>query len=112
MLNLELNFCFPLVKQKASNRSRVNSISSVTSETVNSVFSGYATPQRKHYPPSDIDSEIEACSSNESASMSPNANSNVEQLNRLLNIYKNKFTQLKSAYVESENEKEKLKVWN
>ena len=93
----------------------------MTSETPSAIFSSYSTPQRRYYPPSDIESELEAetsfiNSSGENGS-SPAAistsstNSETKKLNKLLSIYKNKYTQLKNAYDEVEAEKEKIKVF-
>lgn len=85
-------------------------MSSVTSV----IFSNYSTPQRKYYPPSDIESDIEVESLSNEASPSqttpPHNNNDVKKLNKLLDIYKNKFNQLKMAYDEAETEKEKIKV--
>jgi DNA repair exonuclease SbcCD ATPase subunit len=94
-----------------SGRSRVNSYSSVTSDTTTSIFGNYSTPQRKYYPPSDIESEFEVDSFSEpntSGASSP-TNNEIKKLNKLLDIYKNKFNQLKNAYTEVETEKEKIK---
>lgn len=102
-------------------RSRTNSFSSVTSDsTIPSLFGNYTTPQRKYYPPSDVESEIEDSSyldssinlesSSSSSTVTNNYNNEAKKLNKLLDIYKNKFNQLKEAYSESEAEKEKIKV--
>ena len=82
----------------------------------NVIFSNYSTPQRKYYPPSDIESDFETESlSGETQSPNqlspPNNNNDVKKLNKLLDIYKNKFNQLKMAYDEAETEKEKIKVF-
>ena len=102
-------------------RSRKNSFSSVASDSASTVLFGtYSTPQRKYYPPSDVESEFETSSttsdwsseqhlSNQSQSP-PNSNSEIKKLNKLLEIYKNKFAQMKNAYAEVESEKEKIKV--
>ena len=85
--------------------------SSVSS--INSImFGNYSTPQRKYYPPSDIESDIDldADQSNSSSTTQSQPNQEVKKLNKLLDIYKNKFNQLKDAYNEVENEKEKIKV--
>lgn len=106
--------------QTASNpaRSRVNSMSSVTSESAQSaIFGSYSTPQRKYYPPSDVESEFEADyqsldqanTSMSSQSVSP-ASNETKKLHKLLDVYKTKYNQLKNAYDEVEAEKEKIKV--
>jgi hypothetical protein len=100
-----------------SGRSRKNSYSSVASDSAQSsfLFGNYATPQRKYYPPSDVESDLDASSSVTSDwsndQLSPGStNSEIKKLNKLLDIYKNKFSQLKNAYAEVESEKEKIKV--
>ncbi len=100
-----------------SGRSRKNSYSSVASDSAQSsfLFGNYATPQRKYYPPSDVESDLDASSSVTSDwsndQLSPGStNSEIKKLNKLLDIYKNKFNQLKNAYAEVESEKEKIKV--
>jgi hypothetical protein len=104
-----------LINKKTSSnpaRSRVNSVTSVSSVT-SVIFSNYSTPQRKYYPPSDIESdfEVESVSSETSPNqLSPNNSNDIKKLNKLLDIYKNKFNQLKMAYDEAETEKEKIKV--
>jgi len=100
-----------------SGRSRKDSYSSVASDSVQSnfLFGNYSTPQRKYYPPSDVESDLDASSSvtsdwsNEQISPS-STNSEIKKLNKLLDIYKSKFNQLKNAYAEVETEKEKIKV--
>jgi hypothetical protein len=92
----------------------------VTSDTASAIFSSYSTPQRRYYPPSDIESELEAETSfiNSSGDNNNSANSSVAQspsgearkLNKLLDVYKTKYTQLKNAYDEVEAEKEKIKA--
>ncbi len=82
----------------------------MTSETtIPSLFDNYVSPQRQYYPPSDIESEMEE-SYQEPASPGSSMNMDIKKLNKLLDIYKNKFSQLKEAYAESELEKEKIKV--
>ena len=81
----------------------------------NFLFGNYSTPQRKYYPPSDVESEFDASSSVTSdwsnEQLSPKStNSEIKKLNKLLDIYKSKFNQLKNAYGEVESEKEKIKV--
>ncbi len=96
-----------------SARSRTNSItSSVQSVTnTNSLFGNYSSPQRQYNPPSDVESEIDVDDfTNNSQSSSPNSNADTKKLHTLLNIYKSKFNQLRDAYNEVENEKEKIKV--
>ena len=91
----------------------MTSVSSVTSN----IFGNYSTPQRKYYPPSDVESDFEFEALNESTASSSqvfqspaNNNNDIRKLNKLLDIYKNKFAQLKNAYDEAETEKEKIKV--
>lgn len=78
------------------------------------MFGNYTTPPRKYYPPSDVGSDIEDASFVDSPitlqNESPYSSGEVKKLNKLLDIYKNKFNQLKEAYSESEAEKEKIKV--
>ncbi len=85
----------------------------MTSEsTIPNLFGNYTTPQRKYYPPSDIESELDDSSflDNGSPNNPSPLNVEVKKLNKLVEIYKNKFNQLKEAYAESEAEKEKVKV--
>jgi hypothetical protein len=95
-------------------------MSSVTSDGAPSaIFSSYSTPQRKYYPPSDVESEYETevtQSSNEATTSfttspsSPHSNNETKKLHKLLEVYKVKYGQLKNAYDEVEGEKEKIKV--
>ena len=93
-------------------RSRTNSISSIASadSTIPTLFGNYTTPPRKYYPPSDVESEIDDSSMLDTSTGMPSPSSETKKLNKLLEIYKNKFSQLKEAYSESEAEKEKIKV--
>lgn len=79
-----------------SGRSRRDSHSSIASDTTGFLFTNYTSPSRNYYPPSDIESEVESESG--------------DRLNKLLDIYKKKYTQLKNAFDENEMEKEKIKV--
>ncbi|RNA12383.1 golgin subfamily A member 4 isoform X2 [Brachionus plicatilis] len=78
-----------------SGRTRRDSHSSVASDATGFLFTNYTSPSRSYYPPSDIESEVESESG--------------DRLNKLLDIYKNKYAQLKNAFAESEAEKEKIK---
>ena len=99
-------------------RSRKNSYSSVASDSATSIglFGNYSTPQRKYYPPSDVESEIDTSSNagdwqnDQQLHSPPSHNSEIKKLNTLLDIYKKKYSQLKNAYGEVESEKEKIKV--
>jgi hypothetical protein len=78
------------------------------------IFGNFSTPQRKYYPPSDIESEYETDSiANETsfnqASPVPATNES-KKLHKLLEVYKVKYNQLKDAYIEVDAEKEKIKV--
>ncbi|CAF0851109.1 unnamed protein product [Brachionus calyciflorus] len=87
-----------------SARSRRDSHSSIASDTTGYLFSNYSTPSRNYYPPSDVESEVES-----DLNDSNQTNNESTRLNKLLEIYKQKFNQLKNAYNESEAEKEKIK---
>ena len=112
-----------MLSKTASNaaRSRTNSMTSSVSSVTSTLFGNYSTPQRKHYPPSDVESEIDVdeftntnassnSNSNNQSSQSPPASSDTKKLHTLLNIYKGKFNQMRDAYNEVESEKEKIKV--
>jgi hypothetical protein len=91
-------------------------MSSVTSDGAPSaIFTSYSTPQRKYYPPSDIDSENETdglsdINSSIASQSSPPLTTESKKLHKLLDVYKSKYNQLKNAYDEVEGEKEKIKV--
>lgn len=110
-------FAFNFVQTSSiSTRSRVNSFSSVTSDTAQSaIFANYSTPQRRYYPPSDIESEFEAdlpahdANSSVTSQASP-ATGEAKKLHKLLDVYKTKYDQLRNAYAEVEAEKEKIRV--
>jgi hypothetical protein len=104
-----------LSNQDASHRSRTNSFSSIASadSTIPNLFGDYTTPTRRYYPPSDVESEFDDSSLLDTSggltsSPGPTA-SDAKKLNKLLDIYKNKFSQLKHAYEESEADKERIK---
>ncbi|UJR10069.1 hypothetical protein I4U23_014291 [Adineta vaga] len=82
-----------------NNRSRIDSASSDISQTQLG-NTNYVSPSRQYVPPSDIESEYGADESDHETNT---------KMQKLLNIYKNKFTQLKNAYSEVEREKENLK---
>ncbi|CAF1122028.1 unnamed protein product [Adineta steineri] len=82
-----------------NSRSRLDSTSSDISQTTGSSTS-YASPPRQFVPPSDIESEYGGDESDHETN---------NKMQKLLNIYKNKFSQLKSAYDEVEREKDNLK---
>ncbi|CAF4272270.1 unnamed protein product, partial [Adineta steineri] len=82
-----------------NSRSRLDSASSDISQTTGSSTS-YASPPRQFVPPSDIESEYGGDESDHETN---------NKMQKLLNIYKNKFSQLKSAYDEVEREKDNLK---
>ncbi|CAF3595048.1 unnamed protein product [Adineta steineri] len=82
-----------------NSRSRLDSTSSDISQTTGSSTS-YASPPRQYVPPSDIESEYGGDESDHETN---------NKMQKLLNIYKNKFSQLKSAYDEVEREKDNLK---
>ena len=81
----------------------------MTSDSNSVIFGNYSAPQRKYYPPSDVESELEGDISLNDPATSPSSNE-AKRLNKLVDIYKNKFNQLKEAYNETEAEKEKIKV--
>jgi hypothetical protein len=101
-----------------ASRSRADSFSSVTSDSIVPIFGNYSSPARTFYPPSDIESDADYNETSfggdntidSSARPSSNNSGEVTKLHKLLDIYKNKYKQLKSAYDESEAEKEKIKV--
>ncbi|CAF0909555.1 unnamed protein product [Adineta ricciae] len=82
-----------------NNRSRIDSASSDISQTQIGNTS-YVSPTRQFVPPSDVDSEYGADESDHETHT---------KAQKLLNIYKNKFSQLKNAYNEVEREKDNLK---
>ncbi len=97
-------------------RSRANSFSSSigsVDSTIPNLFGNYQTPPRKHYPPSDIgdvsESDLDDSYFTDLPVSPAQQSGEAKKLNKLLDIYKNKFAQLKEAYAESEAEKEKIK---
>jgi hypothetical protein len=85
----------------------------VASDSTQFLFGNYTTPNRTFNPPSDLESEFEVDNSvnSDSNSISPQTNNTeIKRLNKLVDIYKNKFSQLKEAYKESESENERIKV--
>jgi len=91
-------------------RSRTNSHSSVASDSTQFLFGNYSSSSRTFYPPSDLESEFELDSVHSDSNSASPTNNEIKKLNKLVDIYKNKFNQLKEAYKESENENERIKV--
>ncbi|CAM4964666.1 unnamed protein product [Rotaria socialis] len=81
------------------NRSRLNSAASDISQTA-SANNNYVSPARSFVPPSDIESEHGGDESDHETN---------SKMQRLVNIYKTKFIQLKNAYDEVERERDNIK---
>ncbi|CAF3515661.1 unnamed protein product [Rotaria sp. Silwood1] len=82
-----------------NNRSRLDSAASDISQTT-TVNSHYVSPTRNFMPPSDIESEHGGDESDHETN---------NKMQKLLDVYKNKFNQLRNAYNETEREKDHIK---
>ncbi|CAF1230556.1 unnamed protein product [Rotaria sordida] len=82
-----------------NNRFRLDSASSDISQTT-TTNSNYVSPTRSFIPPSDIESEHGGDESDHETN---------SKMQKRLDIYKNKFIQLKNAYNEVEREKDRIK---